>query len=379
MTSNRKSVLLSFTALTLGLAALLPAAASDAACQLHRLASFPVEIHNNQITVTGSLNHHPIEFLVDTGFPSTIILSPNAGRYDLAVGDLLAQQNYHTMPVGKGYTDEMRIGKLPVTHAILGVFGKRLDFGDKSLVALLGNDIWAGYDLEIDLPHKTINLMKPEGCQSGDLAYWTNSFNMVDIDTSSGKVLLQVALNGHKVTAALDSGTPYSTVSDKFAGALGIAADSAETVKIDTPHYGAQQSSDMYSLTQITYGLGYNLYRSPDIYQFGDYNPFGRDPQAPRYSYVGKFANLTLDGETIAPAKLQLKRLPMANPETGSHLPRPVFTEDLALGVDFLRSHHVLISYSQQKLYFTYEGGAAFQVSDSGAENPEMVALTIRD
>jgi hypothetical protein len=33
----------------------------------------------------------------------------------------------------------------------------------------------------------------------------------------------------------------------------------------------------------------------------------------------------------------------------------------MVLGVDFLVSHHVLISHSQNKLYFSYAGGPAFQ------------------
>jgi hypothetical protein len=33
---------------------------------------------------------------------------------------------------------------------------------------------------------------------------------------------------------------------------------------------------------------------------------------------------------------------------------RPIFTADLVLGADFLLTHHVLLSYSQRKVYFSF-------------------------
>jgi hypothetical protein len=48
-------------------------------------------------------------------------------------------------------------------------------------------------------------------------------------------------------------------------------------------------------------------------------------------------------------------------PETGALIPGtdPVHY-DMLLGVDFLKSHHVLIANSQNKFYFTYAGGSVF-------------------
>ena len=47
--------------------------------------------------------------------------------------------------------------------------------------------------------------------------------------------------------------------------------------------------------------------------------------------------------------------------ETGSHIARSeVGGEEMFLGMDFLRSHRILISHSQKKVYFTYSGGPLF-------------------
>jgi hypothetical protein len=33
---------------------------------------------------------------------------------------------------------------------------------------------------------------------------------------------------------------------------------------------------------------------------------------------------------------------------------------DLILGIDFLAAHHLLVSHSQGKMYFSYNGGPVF-------------------
>ena len=47
----------------------------------------------------------------------------------------------------------------------------------------------------------------------------------------------------------------------------------------------------------------------------------------------------------------------------------------MLLGLDFLRSHRVLIAHSQRKLYFSYIGGTVFQprskLSPPGGPGPE--------
>lgn len=58
-------------------------------------------------------------------------------------------------------------------------------------------------------------------------------------------------------------------------------------------------------------------------------------------------------------------------PRSGSMIQQRVeFLPDMLLGADFLRSHRVLVSHSQRKMYFSYEGGPVFQpktVEASGA------------
>jgi hypothetical protein len=47
---------------------------------------------------------------------------------------------------------------------------------------------------------------------------------------------------------------------------------------------------------------------------------------------------------------------------------------DMLLGADFFLSHHILISNSQHKLYFTYNGGPVFDLTMGAAAPPPPAA-----
>jgi hypothetical protein len=89
--------------------------------------------------------------------------------------------------------------------------------------------------------------------------------------------------------------------------------------------------------------------------------------------------SIGLDQETVRPAALRVRKLtsppPMFGPatywdsETGYARPEVEFLlgdhfrqrgADLSLGVDFIRSHRILIAYSQYRVYFSYVPGEPF-------------------
>ena len=56
----------------------------------------------------------------------------------------------------------------------------------------------------------------------------------------------------------------------------------------------------------------------------------------------------------------------------GGLLSQGVDRPSMLLGADFLRSHRVLVSHSQRKLYFTYLGGPVFQSREpSTSKDPD--------
>jgi hypothetical protein len=65
----------------------------------------------------------------------------------------------------------------------------------------------------------------------------------------------------------------------------------------------------------------------------------------------------------------QLRVAPLGKHQTmeriGSRIPVAAVPEPgMLLGMDFLRSHRILIDNATRKMVFTYEGGPVFQISD---------------
>jgi len=77
----------------------------------------------------------------------------------------------------------------------------------------------------------------------------------------------------------------------------------------------------------------------------------------------GPFASFSIGDETIRDTTIRFADLwkGMPHDSTGSRIPQTAAAmPGMLLGADFLRSHRVLISNSQHRMYFTYAGGPVF-------------------
>ncbi|MFV4649098.1 aspartyl protease family protein, partial [Mycobacterium tuberculosis] len=157
------------------------------------------------------------------------------------------------------------------------------------------------------------------------LAYWNPDASFVDMERDGGfkqaPFDFPVKLNGYLVHATLDSGAGLTVVTPSIAAHAGVGAD------------------------QFTATKG----RSTGI---GDRTVETR---------TATFSNIELGDEKIAKADLQVSEL-LRGDEGGSVGSRIAGAGELPmlLGADFLHSHHVLIANSQNRIYFTYNGGPVF-------------------
>jgi hypothetical protein len=203
--------------------------------------------------------------------------------------------------------------------------GSLANFGSPQAVASLGMDFFAHYDVEFDAAHQTLKLFVPTGCESAKLAYWTKHYVAADMVANITRPLniqpftvynfphiqIRVSVNGQDMLAA--------------AHTAGVDSDAApETDSV------------------------------PDV--FDGYSSPAR---------LASFDKIAFGPEMIAAAKAKIHSF---NPPAGS---APVATggllarernsgADMVLGADFLISHHVLVSYSQNKVYFSPAEGQTF-------------------
>jgi hypothetical protein len=358
-----------FTSARLALAAgllLLSGREAHAACSFEKVAQLHVSVENNQILIPGVLQGKKVKFLFDTSSPASFIPAGAASRLRLPVSSF-NQPAY--LSVLNGYVDPKDYSYGEVTHftldgaeikdTVFRVFGslESANFGGPDTVALLGTDFWKGYEVDVDLPHTVITLFHAKEC-SGNLAYWTNSYNVVDLQRYGARTSFGIKLDGHDMSAVLDSGSPYSTLTDKAAATIGIKHDSGAVIAAQETEPGTQ-ATDLPSLLRVSYGLGLDpIY--PNIQSIG----FPTMPEAAPVSapWLARLNRLVIDQETISPVNLRVVKTPQTRSlEVGSlTLANDPVHYDVLLGVDFLMTHHVLIANSQNKLYFNYVGGAVF-------------------
>ena len=319
---------------------------ANAACQMDKVASLPVSVDRGLIYVSGSINGTPVRYLVDTTADSLILPGP---AHSMELYQMLHPMDRSFVYLDEGrlgpvFVDDMKVGGMAFKRYIMHVLGRRENFGAPDQIAVLGRDFLRQFDVEFDVKHSQINLYHSAGCEAANLAFWGDRYNVLDMQDGDDLIYYHIndfrryipdmkgifvaaKVNGHDVLAVLDSGSVQSSLSNGTAHDLGITLTSAK-----------DRVGDGYSLI-------YNRRLE---------------------SWQGDVDSVTLDQETIKPATLLVRRIEGADEllgygVTGSKLnARPLYTADMVLGADFLLSHHVLISSSQRKIYFTFEGGQPF-------------------
>lgn len=325
---------------------------AEAACDLQKVVAMPVQSDGNLLTVGGSIDGHKVRFLIDTALPQTLVLAPAAEAMGLPVTDSreswVKAQNLGKS-VGDTTVNQMVVGLLGMKNIRMMVIGQREDLGAKDVVAVFGRDFLGQFDVEIDLAKNTLTLYSPQpaACKEANLAFWSDKYNVLSMGKND---LLAAKVNGEEVKAVLDSGEPYSTMTTRAAQRAGIVKDS--DAKVSSDH----MPTDIISMS---YEMG--IYqRTANVQQNGETQMGGTIRRLPDV-WQGKFDSVTLDQEVVKGGEVRYQRFPEFKSTTGSFVDREGAPQEMMLGVDFLRSHHVLVSYSQKRVYFTYESGAAFQ------------------
>ena len=330
----------------LWLIAVLLAGPAFAKCDLTKVSDLKIAQEGNQITIPGKINGQPVKFLFQIAATHNMVLAPAANALGLRVVEIgkhfKRDEIVNKMSIGQATIDEMEVDRFVFKSTPVLVRGQRENYGQPQLVAVLGNDFLGQYDIEIDLKANRVTLYKTQGCEAANLAYWSDSYNVAELEKGTRQVVMNAKVNGQDVRAILDSGSPFTTLTYQAAVKIGAAAN-LEFVD-DRP-----VASDAVTLNRASAHYPANIFvngAEPDLDAIGSGD-----------IWIRQFDSFTLDQETIKPARIRVRRFPEITAMTGSRIvERSAPTEEMLLGVDFLRSHHVLISRSQNKFYFTFNG-----------------------
>ena len=198
---------------------------------------------------------------------------------------------------------------------------------------LIGRNILSYADTEYDFANGMIHLMRPAGCGDHALVYWTTTkpFSMLSIESSDGRfpaVIVPITINGVRLRALMDSGSPVSYLGSSAARRVGIVVDGPSRAM-----YGG--------------GIGRRIVHASS----------------------GPIASVKIGDEEVKNTRLSI-------------VDTNIESADALIGMDFFLSHHVFVARSQDKVYFTYNGGPVFKfapvsiedASSASGPNPAVAA-----
>lgn len=305
-------------------AAPVPAAS---ACRLTKFVELPVTMVGLRPMVAVKLNGTDAVLIADSGSSYSTLTPAIAAELKLPLR--MVSPDFYIVGVGGAASVSLATVKTlslagyPLRDRSFLVGGGEPGNG---AAGLLGQDVLHAADVEYDLAHGRIDLIRAEGCGDRPLAYWdaSQAYGVVDLYRSP------IPVQG---PAPLTSG-------DAFIGSARIRVlfDSGASTSLLTLR-AAERA-----------GVKPN---DPGVVPAGFSRGLGRTSVQ---TWIATFPSFKIgDGEEIQHARLRIGAVRLSD-------------FDMLLGADFFLSHHIYVANSQHKLYFTYNGGPVFDLSSGPPE-----------
>lgn len=308
-----KSVAVLFGAVALAIAS--PAAA---ACVYGKVAELPVTMRGLRPTITTQINGQDAKFVVDSGAFYSMVSEDAADR--LGMKSAIAPAGLRIQGVG-GHSAAAKVARAQTFGFAHATFNN-VEFlvggrdGSSETVGFLGQNVLGTFDVEYDLANGFVRFFKGTDCDKANLAYWSagKALSRLTLKGASGaqvmKVLATAKVDGHDIDVVFDSGASTSVLSKPAAARAGVKPTSENTVSAG-----------------LTYGL------------------FGGAIE----TWLAPFGSFAIGDEEIRNTQLRVANIEVPD-------------ADMLLGADFFLSHRILVSRSQRKIYFTYNGGPVFRL-----------------
>jgi len=302
-------------------------------CQAEKIAEFPITMAGRSPIVDARFGDRTARFILDSGAFYSTISRASAAEFGLKVS--AAPPWFRLRGIGGdtsagiAETDTFSLAgiKLPKVEFVVGG-------SDMGSTGLIGQNILGLADVEYDLPHGAVRLMKTNGCGRTGLAYWAGDkpYTMLDLEGNPDGMfrphtIATVMLNGVKIKALFDSGAQSSLLSLATAKRLGVTPD--------TP-----------GVEFVGNGGGLGTHRVP--------------------TWLATFDKIDIGGEAISKPRIRISQLDLGN-------------ADMLIGVDFFLTHRMFVSNTTHRMFVTYEGGPVFGLSPKGARSVDGKPLDLTD
>ena len=290
-------------------------------CKLMMTSPIPVRIHDLRPVITGNINGTEAEFIVDTGSFFDFISPAAAAQFKLP----LSNAPFGLFVTGVGGSETPQIATA-ATFTVAGISVHKAKFlvgnndfqGGES--GLLGQNLFRMADMEFDFADGVLRFVRPQHCGGHVLAYWagTQPVGTITIHGTSPQqphLTGKVSVNGRAFEALFDTGSPHTILSLRAAKRAGITTASPGVVAAG-----------------FTAGTGKDFVKV----------------------WVAPIDEFEIGGEKIEHTHVLIGDIDLRG-----------FGAEMLLGMDFFLAHHIYVAYSQNSLYFTYNGGRVFDLNEA--------------
>ena len=325
-----------YPALLASIAALALHDAARADCSISQIAALPVTMDAGGPMIDANINGAPVRFIADSGAFFSVI-SPGSAR-DLQLTMTSQYQPFEIVGVnGSAMASVTRVK----TFTLAGVDIHNVAFvvagSETGGVGVIGQNVFGLGDVEYDLPHGMIRLMRSHDCAKANLAYWhgERTFTMIPIAERSPQAphtIGTVTINGKPIRATFDTGAATTLLSLQAAARIGLKPG------------------------------------GPGVVDGGMIWGFGR-----RYvrSWIGKTNLIAIgEGEQIQNAKIRFAEM--------------TSDTEMLIGADFFIAHRVYVDNKARRMFLTYEGGPLFNTNThytgpAGERAPAIAPATVTE
>lgn len=300
-------------------------------CQIAKMLELPVTMNGRSPMVLAKFGAKDARFILDSGAFYSTISHASAAEFGERVMPL--PSSFRVRGIGGDSSADFITAK---DFSLGGIALPKVDFvvagSDTGTAGLLGQNILGLADVEYDLPHGAVRLMKTTGCAKLNLAYWAGDKPVTLVPLAAPApgpwkphTIGTILLNGVKIRAMFDSGAQGSLVS--------LAAAKRAGVTPDTP-----------GVVRSGFSSGLGARKVP--------------------SWLAPFDSIDIGGEAIRRPRLTISEIGMDD-------------VDMLVGADFFLTHRLFVSNANRTLFITYEGGPVFNLTPKGAVSADGKALDL--
>jgi len=213
-------------ALLLLVVATLAAGAAQAACKLEKLLELPVTMTDMQPLVPAKVNGVDVVFMADSGAFFSQITPAKAVELELKPGP--APFGLVVRGVGGAEQKVAFVTARSFSVSDQGLAGSFLVGGGEmghDAAGVIGQNILGVADVEYDLAHGAITVIRPHDCLGRALAYWSPGpdHSTLDIEAARARMTYGVAyVNGSRVRVLFDTGASVSMLTLAAARRAGL-------------------------------------------------------------------------------------------------------------------------------------------------------------